>query len=152
MKKELSGLLVMAMALSGCTNNYQNNGMVLGGITGGLVGSAFGSGDGKAAAVGIGVLTGAFIGSQIGAQMDARDRQLADQAAQQASRANVGEKIVWQNSDNGHYGSARTVKVGTDKDGNNCRMIEQEITIDGKTEKVMLNVCQTKDGSWVVAP
>jgi len=151
MNKKISGLMMSALVLTGCASDNQNTSMVIGGITGGLVGSAFGKGSGKAAAVGIGVLAGAFIGSQIGAKMDANDHKYAEQAAQQATRANIGDKIVWSNNSNGHFGSARAVKEGADTNGNPCRQIEQEITIDGKTEKVMLNVCKLKNGQWVVA-
>jgi surface antigen len=152
MKKEITTLLLASLiALTGCTNDNQTNGAVIGGITGGLIGSAFGKGDGKIVAVAVGTLSGALIGSSIGAKMDEKDRHLSDKAVQQATHAHVGERIIWNNDSNGHYGSAKTIKIGVDKDGRPCRQIEQEINIDGKKEIVIIDIVQMSDGHWVVA-
>lgn len=153
MNKKVSGFFITAaLVFSGCTNNNQTNGAVIGGITGGLVGSAFGKGTGKVVAVAVGAATGAFIGSQIGAKMDETDHKLAEHAVHKATLSPVGEKIVWSNEHTGHSGSAKTIKVGTDKEGHSCRQIEQELTIEGKTEVVVVSLCRMNDGHWVVAP
>jgi surface antigen len=84
--------------------------------------------------------------------MDEKDRMMAEQAVHKAAQGTVGEKIIWSNEKTGNSGSAKTIKIGTDKDGHACRQIEQELTIDGKTEVVIIHVCQLNDGHWVVAP
>lgn len=153
MKNKL-GVVALAglVALTGCESDKQNTGMLLGGVSGALIGSAFNTSDGStsAAAVGIGAVLGAVIGSSIGKKMDDQDKQMAEQAASQAVKAPVGEKIEWENPNTGHSGSAKAVRIGHDAQGNECREIEQEITVDGKSDVVDMTVCLI-DGHWVVA-
>jgi len=155
LKKTVPGCVMIASLLTGCmyssdsnNNKNQESGMVLGGIAGGLIGSAFGKGDGKAAAVGVGVLLGAIIGSEMGAKMDQNDRAMAEHATNQAAQAPIGQSIQWHNDANGHSGSAKTVKVGTDSQGHECRKIEQQVTIDGKTDIITIDICLI-DNHWV---
>lgn len=148
----MSGAMLMA-TLAGCADEMSSNqttGMVLGGLTGGLIGSAFGKGDGKVVAVGVGTLLGAVIGSNIGAKMDQNDRAMAEQAADKAAQAPVGEEIRWNNSKSGNSGSAKTIKIGTDAQGHECRQIQQQITVEGKTDVILVDICLI-DNHWVVA-
>lgn len=153
MKKKLTGLaLATLMVLVGCEGDKQTSGMLLGGVSGALIGSAFNNKDGKtsAAAVGIGAVLGAFIGSSIGKKMDEQDKKMAESAASEAVQSPVGQKVEWNNPNSGHSGYAKTVRVGQDSQGNECRQIQQEINIEGKSDVVDMTVCQI-DGHWVVA-
>ncbi len=152
MKKQLwIGPILLAAALAGCVaSNSQTSGTILGGLTGGLVGSAFGKGNGKTAAVGIGAVLGAVIGSNIGANMDQNDRDLAETAAHNAARAPIDQEIHWNNTNSGHSGLAKTIKIGTNAQGDECRKIEQQVTIDGKTDVILIDICLI-DRHWVVA-
>jgi surface antigen len=126
--------------------------MVIGGVTGGLIGSAFKNGDGKtsAAAVGIGAVLGAVIGSNIGKSMDEHDKKMAEQAASEAVQSPVGQKVEWNNPNTGNSGSAKTLRIGKDSSGHECRQIEQEITVNGKSDVVQMTVCLIDD-HWVVS-
>ena len=152
MKKQIwMSSLLLAAALAGCAeSNNQTSGMILGGVTGGLIGSAFGSGDGKAVAVGVGAVLGAVIGSNIGAKMDQNDRGMAEQAANKAAQAPVGQEIRWNNAGSGNSGSAKTIKVGANAQGYECRQIEQQVTVEGKTDVILVDICLI-DQHWVVA-
>jgi surface antigen len=148
--KCISGLMFLAM-LSGCAeSNSQTNGVILGGIAGGLAGSAFGTGGGKAVAVGVGAVLGAMIGSNIGAKMDQDDRVMAEKAANKAAQAPIGQEIIWSNDKSGNSGSAKTIKVGVNAHGAECRQIEQQVTIEGKTDVVLVDICLI-DNHWVSA-
>lgn len=155
MKKVIWMSSAMLIAtLAGCAtdemSSNQATGMVLGGLTGGLIGSAFGKGDGKVVAVGVGTLLGAVIGSNIGAKMDQNDRAMAEQAADKAAQAPIGEEIRWNNSQSGNSGSAKTIKIGADAQGHECRQIQQQITVEGKTDVILVDICLI-DNHWVVA-
>lgn len=153
MKQKVGALaLASLVALGGCDYSNQTTGMLLGGASGALIGSAFNNSDGttSATAVGIGAILGAVIGSSIGKKMDDQDKQMAEGAASEAVKSPVGEKIEWSNPNTGHSGSAKTVRVGHDSEGNECREIEQEINVDGQSDVVDMTVCLI-DGHWVVA-
>ena len=79
---------------------------------GGLLGSQFGSGRGQLATTAIGVLIGGLIGSEVGRSMDEVDRMKANQAINEAHTAELGERIIWNNQDNGHSGSVTPVRDG----------------------------------------
>ncbi len=148
--KWISSLMLIAM-LSGCVeSNSQTSGTILGGIAGGLAGSAFGHGDGKAVAVGVGAVLGAMIGSNIGSKLDQNDQAMAEQAANKAAKAPIGQEIRWNNDKNGNSGSAKTIKIGVNSNGQECRQIEQQVTIEGKTDVVLIDICLI-DNHWVSA-
>lgn len=153
MKRKLAGMALFGLvALTGCEGDKQTSGMFLGGISGALIGSAFKTGDGStsAAAVGIGAVLGAVVGSSIGKKMNDQDTKMAENAASDAVKAPVGQKVEWSNPNTGHSGSAKTLRVGKDAQGHECREIEQEITVDGKSDIVDMTVCLI-DGHWVVS-
>lgn len=150
-QQQWMSILLLGASFAGCAQtDNQNTGLIMGGVTGGLIGSAFGSGSGKAAAVGIGAVLGAIIGSNVGAKMDQNDRVMAEDAAGAAARAPVGEEITWRNTNTGHSGSAKTVQLGTDAQGNECRKIEQQVTVDGKTDIILVDICLINN-HWVAA-
>lgn len=146
--KIVQGLLLVVVLLAGCTNDNQTNGAVIGGIAGGVLGSAFGDGDGKVAAGVIGAIAGSIIGSNIGAKMDQKDRDLANQSANSALNSTDNKKIIWTNPNSGNSGSVQVVNTGTDQAGRSCRKLEQKFMIDGKEEKVYMDVCKNDQGQW----
>ncbi len=143
--------LGLTIFFAGCdaSNSNQTTGILLGGATGALLGSTIGNGDGKSAAIGIGAVLGALVGSQIGAKMDQNDRAMAQDAADKAAYAPVGQEITWSNSQSGHRGSAKSVQSGVDSQGHTCRKIEQQVTVEGKTDLIVVDVCMI-DNHWVV--
>ena len=115
--------------LAGCESDpdsHQKFGTLIGAAGGGLLGAQFGSGSGKLAAVALGTLGGAFIGNRIGADMDKVDRLKHQQAIDEAATAPVGETITWNNPDNGHSGSVKTVRDGTSSSGQYCREYQHD--------------------------
>jgi surface antigen len=148
-----AGALLAAATLAGCQSNAGPNetgGTLIGAAAGGLVGSQFGSGSGKVIATVAGVLIGGFIGNDIGKQLDENDRKRALAAQQAAYTAPVGQKIVWNNPDNGHNGSVVPVKDGTDAGGNYCREFQTTIIIGGQPQQAYGTACRQPDGTWKV--
>ncbi len=149
-----SAAMVAGALLVGCstqnTGPNETGGTLIGAAAGGLVGSQFGSGSGKLAATGIGVLLGGLIGNNVGKQMDANDRARALQAQQAAYAAPVGQKIVWNNPDNGHSGTVVPVREGSDASGNYCREFQSTVMIGGQPQQAYGTACRQADGSWKV--
>lgn len=121
---------------------------MIGAALGGLLGSQFGSGTGQLATTGAGVLVGALVGSEIGHTMDEVDRLKANQAVVQSQTAPLGEKINWNNSNSGNYGSITPTRDGFSESGRYCREFYQTITIDNKNEDAHGIACQEPDGTW----
>jgi surface antigen len=147
----LAGAVTIGAA--GCAQNAgpkETGGTLIGAAAGGLVGSQFGSGSGKLAATGIGVLLGGLLGSSIGRQMDEQDRARALQAQQAAYSAPVGQRIVWNNPQNGHSGTVTPVREGNDAAGNYCREFQSTVTIGGQPQQAYGTACRQPDGSWKV--
>jgi surface antigen len=146
-------LLVIALAVAGCTNTgpKRGAGTIIGAGVGALAGSQVGSGKGQLAAVAIGTLLGAAIGSELGAALDAQDRQLAEQASYQAHEAPIGEPIAWENPESGNSGTVTAIREGTQKDsGDYCREYQTEIVVGGQVEQGYGTACQRPDGSWEI--
>jgi len=150
--KKLAAIgLSTTLLFAGCdnSNSNQTTGLLLGGATGALLGSAIGDGNGKSAAIGIGAVLGALVGSQIGSKMDQNDRSLAQDAAEKAATGPVGQEITWSNNQSGNKGSAKSLQSGVDSQGHTCRKIEQQVSVDGKTDLIVIDVCLI-DNHWVV--
>ncbi len=79
------------------------------------------------------------------------EQQRLHEAAQvRATTANVGEVIMWEDS-NAH-GSVSTTRTGTSSAGRPCREFQQTVTIGGRTEQAYGRACMNPDGSWEVVP
>ena len=145
-------LLVFVLIIAGCaTSSYserQTSGGLLGAALGGLLGAQFGSGAGQLASVGIGVLVGALVGSDIGQSMDEVDYMRANQAVNRSKSVPLGEEIIWNHPDSGHYGSITPTRDGYTQSGRYCREFFQTITIDGRTEDAHGIACREPDGTW----
>jgi surface antigen len=125
-------------------------GTVLGAVGGAVAGAQFGQGSGKIAAAVAGTLLGAFIGHEVGASLDRADALAAQQAAQRAYVAPVGQTITWNSPDTGHSGTVTPTREGRDAQNNTCREFKQTVVIDGKQTEVTSTACRKADGSWVV--
>ena len=149
----LAGALLAAVPLAGCTSDAgpnQTGGTLVGAGLGALVGSQFGHGEGRLAMTAIGTLAGAAIGSNIGKQLDDADRARMREAEARAYNAQIGERIVWNNPNNGHSGEIVPTRDGHREDGQYCREFQSNITVGGKTEKGYGTACQQSDGSWKI--
>ncbi len=139
--------VIISVIVSGCANK-QDYGTLLGAVAGGVVGSQFGKGTGKLIAVGIGTLGGGWLGGEIGKLMDEDDRKKAQQTAQSTLEYNqIGQMSSWKNPDSGNSGSytpTRTYKSG-DTD---CREFQQDIIVDGHTERAYGRACRQPSGAW----
>lgn len=150
---KMTSVVMLVALVAGCAQNAgpkETGGTLVGAAAGGLIGSQFGSGSGKLAATGIGVLLGALAGNAIGKQMDQEDQRRALAAQQAAYAAPVGQRIVWNNPDNGHSGAITPVRDGTDQYGNQCREFQTTVTIGGQPQQAYGQACRQQDGTWKV--
>src|SRR5262245_21728549 len=144
-------LLVVVIALTGCTTIEQNPKTAIGGLGGAAVGGliAAAAGGGGAAFAGA-VIGGALIGGLVGNMLDQRDKRLPAGAAQKAPEtAPSGTPVAWNNPDSGHSGTV-TVTRTYQSSGTYCREYQQTVTIDGKQEKAYGTACRQPDGSWKI--
>jgi len=124
-------------------------GTILGAVGGGVAGAQFGQGSGKVGAAILGSVLGAFVGHEVGASLDRADALAAQQAAQQAYVAPVGQTITWNASTTAHAGTITPTREGRDAQNNACREFKQTVTIDGKQTEVTSTACRKPDGTWV---
>ncbi len=143
----------MLAGVAGCSSDAgpkETGGTLAGAAVGGIVGSAFGRGEGKLVAVGVGALFGGLLGREVGKSMDEQDRARALQAQQAAYAAPIGQRIVWNNPDNGHSGAVVPTQEGRDAAGNYCREFQETVTIGGQPQQAYGRACRQPDGSWKV--
>ena len=69
-----------------------------------------------------------------------------EQAQIDATKAEVGESIVWEKGD--ASGSVTTLRQGKDSAGRQCREFHHTINIGGETEDAYGTACLQDDGSW----
>ncbi len=124
-------------------------GTILGAVGGGVAGAQFGQGQGRVAAAILGTVLGAFVGHEVGASLDRADALAAQQAAQQAYTAPVGQTITWNAPSTAHSGTITPTREGRDAQNNACREFKQTVVIDGKQTEVTSTACQKADGTWV---
>ncbi|WP_337996887.1 RT0821/Lpp0805 family surface protein [Oleispirillum naphthae] len=125
-------------------------GTVLGAVGGAVAGAQFGQGSGRIAAAALGTLLGAFVGHEVGQSLDRADTLAAQQAAQRAYIAPIGQTITWNTPETNHGGTITPVREGRDAQNNACREFKQTVTIDGRQESVASTACRGTDGKWVM--
>ncbi|MBB5211198.1 glycine zipper 2TM domain-containing protein [Microbulbifer hydrolyticus] len=126
--------------------NSSQVGSVLGGLIGGVIGHQIGDGRGNTAATIGGAIAGVLVGGKIGRQMDQRNQACVAQALEFAPE---GERITWQNENNG-YNYAVTPGAFEQRGDQYCRSFVTEIVgQDGqRTQDV---ACRRQDGTWAPA-
>ena len=162
--KFLAILAISTMALTACQQgvgvsqnsttgmgNKQMIGGASGAVLGGLLGSQVGKGSGQLVGVGVGALLGTFLGSEIGASLDKADLAYAEQAANRAYSAPVGQSITWNNPDSGNSGVITPTREGvSNTTGRVCREYTQTIYVGGKQQTAVGQACKNADGTWAV--
>lgn len=158
MKKFVMTLVaVSTLGLTACTGpnnemqwNKQTMGTGIGALAGGLAGSQIGGGSGQLWATGAGVLLGGLLGSSIGSSLDKADMAYANQAAQRANSAPIGQAITWNNPQSGNSGTITPVRDGYANNNRYCREYQQTITVGGKKESGYGTACQGANGDWEI--
>ena len=150
-----TAVALVAVLLAACAqmqdNPKQTAGTLVGAGLGALAGSQLGGGKGQLAAVAIGALGGAWLGSEAGKSLDRADKAYAERSAQQALEYNArGQTAAWRNPDTGHRGSTTPVETYRTASGEDCRVYETDVTIDGRTESATGRACRQADGTWRV--
>lgn len=96
-------------------------------------------------------LTAALLNSSpISPLVDQGDRIAAARAETRAYTAPIGQKITWNNPDNGNAGTITPVRDGYTADGNYCREFQQTVAIGSQQQQGYAKACQQADGSWDV--
>ena len=150
-----TSVVLIAVFLTACAqmqdNPKQTAGTLIGAGLGALAGSQFGSGKGQLAAVAIGALGGAWLGGEAGKSLDRADKMYAERSAQQALEYNAaGQTAAWRNPDTGHRGSTTPMRTYRTAGGEDCRVYETAVSIDGRTERATGRACRQADGTWRV--
>ena len=152
--KAIAPLAAAALILAACSGNAgqkETAGTIIGGIGGAVLGSQIGGGSGQIVATAIGTFAGALIGNEVGKSLDRADQLAMRQAEQQAHSAPIGDRIVWNNPDNGNSGTVTPVREGTNANsGAYCREYQTTATVGGRDQEAYGTACQQPDGSWKV--
>ena len=146
-------LTVSLILTSGCQQTRGNNGTtgaLIGGATGALAASHIGKGSGRVAATMLGAFAGAVIGSEIGQYLDEIDKQKADEAFHQASKAPIGRTVKWNNPETGHHGTVTATRDGVASTGEYCREYQTQVVVGGKVQNAYGTACRKPDGSWEI--
>lgn len=80
--------------------------------------------------------------------LNEEQQRLHEQAQIEATMADVGEVIVWD--DEGVSGSVTTTRTGRSTSGRYCREFQQTITVGGKAEQAYGTACRQPDGAWEI--
>lgn len=142
-------IIVMSIALVGCSSNTQREnttiGAVTGAVAGGLVGSTIGGGTGKLIAVGVGALAGALLGGEIGKNMQSTDN---DNMSQALSNNPSGKTSTWKNQKTGARYSMTPTKMMVVNGNKNCRQYQARVSMNGKLQVVNGVACLDQNGKW----
>ena len=152
MLKGVAVVILVVVALTGCTTIQENPkttiGAVGGGTVGGLIAAAAG---GNPAAIAASVIGGILVGGLVGNLLDERDKKMAAEAERKAlETAPSGTSVTWKNPDNGHAGTVTPVRTYQTSTGQYCREYQTNVTIEGKSEKAYGTACRQPDGSWKI--
>jgi surface antigen len=149
----ISGLLMMATALSGCMSSAgprEGAGTVIGGglgaVTGGLVGGALGGSTGAVVGAVTGGVLGGVTGNAIGRDLDERDRQLAMDAEMAAFES--GQRRPWRGA-RGVYGYVEPGPEFVEARGT-CRNFSHRIFVNGRPATTTGLACLRPDGVWQI--
>ncbi len=162
--KILAMLAISTLSMTACTQgvglnsgsttgmgNKQMIGGATGAVLGGVLGAQVGKGSGQLVGVGVGALLGTLLGSELGASLDKADLAYAQQAANRAYTAPVGQSISWNNPDSGNSGTITPTREGvSNTSGRTCREYTQTIYVEGRQQTAVGQACKNSDGTWSV--
>ncbi len=80
--------------------------------------------------------------------LNEEQQRMHEQAQIEATTAEVGDKIVWE--DENASGTVTTTRVGTSTSGRQCREFQQTVVIGGKSEQAYGTACLHADGNWEI--
>lgn len=149
---KLGAVVAAATLMAACSGPgsapKQDQGLVAGAVAGGVLGSQIGRGRGSVVGAVLGAVAGGIVGSEIGRSLDERDRRLAQQAEFDAfERGRSGERVRWQNSDNGRYGEVIPGPAYR-RGPRDCREFTHIVYIDGRPREMRGTACRNPDGTW----
>lgn len=156
-----AALVVLVLAVAGCSNTegsgYPGTKQTVGGLggaaLGGVLGAALTSGKSsstRAFAAAAGAVVGLLAGSEVGRSLDDNDKRNAAAAQEKAATAPLGQTIAWNNPNSGNSGAYTPTRDGYASDGRYCREFEETIVIGGKTERGTGVACRNPDGTWKI--
>jgi surface antigen len=87
-------------------------------------------------------------GSQSKPALSTEDQKQIDEAMQKAYTAPVGQKVSWNNPENGNSGTIIVIKDGYSQQGAYCREFQKTVVSGGQSTKTNSDFCQMPDGSW----
>lgn len=149
---KLGAVVAAATLMAACSGPgsapKQDQGLVAGAVAGGVLGSQIGRGRGSVVGAVLGAVAGGIVGSEIGRSLDDRDRRLAQQAEFDAfERGRSGERVRWQNPDNGRYGEVIPGPAYR-RGPRDCREFTHIVYIDGRPREMRGTACRNPDGTW----
>lgn len=150
MKKLITLVLVLMLALVGCyAGPKESVGTLLGAGGGAVLGSQVGGGTGRLVAVGVGTLAGALLGQEVGRSLDRADQLAMERNAQYSLEyAPTRTTTNWRNPDSGNYGSITPVETYQTAQGQYCREYHQNIVVGGEAQRAFGTACRQPDGTW----
>ncbi len=143
----IPGMLLTAMAITGCQTTQEQTGQVIGAIAGGVLGNQVGSGSGRVAATIAGTMLGGYLGGELGRSMDDSDRY---RAAEALERAPTNDTVSWSNPDTGNDYAVTPTRTYYD-DALPCREYTTEAWVGGRKETLYGTACRQSDGTWQAA-
>jgi surface antigen len=82
-------------------------------------------------------------------RMTLEDVRSANQTVQIALENTFsGMRLSWKNAASGHSGTVTPISTFKSKSGFYCRVYEETITIDNRTERYTDTACRDSDGRW----
>jgi surface antigen len=144
---------VVAFTLSGYSSclaqNSSQNGFsgLLGSLGGTGLGTLLGNQLGAKTATAVGTAVGGFVGNEIEQYLDPGDQKAMAQSTQSALSSPVGQPVPWSNPESGRSGTV-TTQSQTDASGATCRVVQQQVVVQGQLETQLVNFCQQPDGTW----
>lgn len=163
--RSVLGAAVLALGLSGCATNPNNEdmGKIIGTVAGVGIGSLFGGGQGNTAMIVIGGIAGYVVGGNIGRNMDMADQERAARLAQRGFEypQPSTHRDAWRGQSGAYVESRVTTQPYYRHNGRDCRPYTQEtiIRIQGRPQTAVKNgtACfeyspQSPQGIWVIQP
>lgn len=139
-------LMASLLFLPGCFDNKAQQGAGIGALGGGMVGGLLGPSKNREQNALIGAAVGGALGYLVGHEMDQNDQIKVNQALE-TNRSYQTSR--WVNPDSGTQ-YAVTPHPAQQVDGRECREMEIQTLIDGKTNTQTKVACRNTNGQWEI--